>query len=251
MPYDAAFYDTYKSDSSRSAAAFAGLLKDEVAPASVLDVGCGIGTWLQAFQNAGASVVVGVDGDYVDRSQLLVPPDRFVAHDLRRPLSLPDALPQSFDLAISMEVGEHLPESASRTLVQTLTSRAPVVLFSAAIPHQGGTDHINEQWPRYWARRFADEGFATVDRMRPAFWDDERVAYYYVQNALLFVREDRLDALPALGPYVTAPDTPTLDRVHPRKWLQANDPSHQGLRGVLTALPYAVRNAVTRRLGRD
>lgn len=250
MPYDGPFYDTYRGESARSAAAFAALLAGELGPRSVLDVGCGIGTWLRAFGDAGAEALVGVDGPYVDPGRLLVPADRFVAADLTRPLALPDRLPQTFDLAVSMEVGEHLPARAARTLVRSLTARAPVVLFSAAIPHQGGTDHVNEQWPTYWTRRFADEGYRTVDRLRPAFWDDDRVAYYYAQNAFLFVREDALGAHPALAPFVVDPADPTLDRVHPRKWAEANDPRRRPLRDVLAALPHATWNAAARRLGR-
>lgn len=249
MPYDARFYDTYSDDSRRSADAFASVLAADLAPQSVLDVGCGIGTWLRAFLDAGVETVVGVDGPYVDRDQLLIPPDRFVASDLTQPLRLPATLPQTFDLAVSMEVGEHLPDSASRTLVRSLTSHASAVLFSAAIPHQGGTDHINEQWQRYWARRFADEGFQVVDRFREPLWEDDRVAYYYVQNALLYVREDRLAESPALQPYAVAPDDATLDRVHPRKWMETHDPRHQSLRNVLTALPHSLRAALARRMG--
>ena len=250
MPYDPSFYDTYRGESHRSAAAFADLLVAELGPSSVLDVGCGLGTWLRAFLDAGVETVVGVDGDYVDRSRLQIPADRFVARDLTRPLDLPARLPQAFDLALSMEVGEHLPDAASRTLVRSLTDRAPVVLFSAAIPHQGGTDHVNEQWPRYWAGRFAEAGFATVDWTRPTFWDDDRVAYYYAQNGLLFVREDRLADHPALAEFVADPADPALDRVHPRKWAEAHDPRRQPLADVLAALPHAVRNAAARRLRR-
>ena len=248
MLYDDAFYETYRAESARAAAAFADIVSAELAPRSVLDVGCGVGTWLRAFLDAGAESVVGVDGPYVDRSRLEIPADRFVAWDLTRPLEIPDRLPQTFDLALSMEVGEHLPEAASRTFVRSLTARAPAVLFSAAIPHQGGTDHVNEQWQRYWAGRFADEGFVTVDRFRAALWEDEAVPYYYVQNGLLFVREDRLDAAPSLRDYVVDSGDPALDRVHPRRWLEANDPRRQPLRHVLAALPHAVRNAVARRI---
>lgn len=250
MPYDTRFYDTYRDESARSAAAFARLVVGELGPRSVLDVGCGVGTWLRAFADAGAETVVGVDGPYVDPGQLLIPADRFVARDLTRPLALPDRLPQAFDLAVSMEVGEHLPEAAARTLVRSLAGRAPVVLFSAAIPHQGGTDHVNEQWPTYWARRFADEGCLAVDRLRPAFWGDRTVAYYYAQNAFLFAREGALADRPALAPFVVDPDDPALNRVHPRKWAEANSRRHRSLEDVVAALPYAAWNAAARRVRR-
>ena len=173
-----------------------------------------------------------------------------MARDLTRPLDLPPSLPQTYDLAVSMEVGEHLPDAASRTLVRSLTARAPAVLFSAAIPHQSGTDHVNEQWQRYWARRFDDEGYRAVDLFREPLWEDRTVAYYYVQNALLYVREDRLAALPALAPHVVSADDPALDRVHPVRWLQAHDPRRQPLKDVLAALPHSVVAAARRRLQR-
>ena len=184
----------------------------------------------------------------MDRAQLRIPAERFVARDLGRPLALPPELPQAFDLAVSMKVGEHLPDAASRTLMRSLTARAPAVLFSAAIPHQGSTDHVNEQWQRYWARRVADEGFRPVDRFREPLWEDDAVAYYYVQNALLHVRKDWLAETPSLQPYTVSHGDASLDRVHPRKWLEANDPRRQPLASVLSALPHAVRSAVAHRL---
>lgn len=249
-PYDPAFYRTYEDDSSRSAEAFALHVVELVAPDRVIDVGCGIGTWLRAFSDCGVGSLVGVDGDYVELDQLLIPRDRFVPHDLTKPLQLPGALPHAFDLAISMEVGEHLPERYAPLLIRTLTTLAPVVLFSAVIPHQGGTRHVNEQWPNYWAALFEAEGYVTVDCLRPVFWGDPRVAYYYAQNALLFVRQDRFQDFPELAPYVVAASDATLAKVHPRKWAEANDPRRQPLKRVLAALPHALRNAATRRLGR-
>jgi hypothetical protein len=71
---------------------------------------------------------LGYDGPHV--TPLCIPKDRFAAVDLRQPLPAD----RKFDLAISGEVAEHLPA----TLVGTLTSVSDVVLFSAAIPGQGG-----------------------------------------------------------------------------------------------------------------
>lgn len=249
MLYDPTFYATYSGDSNRSAMAFVEILMADIKPASVLDVGCGIGTWLRAFLDAGVETVVGVDGPYVQPEQLLFPPAQFLAQDLTQPVELPATFPQQFDVAISMEVGEHLPDAASRTLVRSLVQRAPVVLFSAAIPHQGGTDHINEQWQRYWAQRFADEGYATIDRFRAPLWEDPRVAYYYVQNGLLFVREDRLADYPTLAQYRVSPDDSALDRVHPSRWVEAHNPKRQTLKSIAAALPHAIGAAARRRLG--
>jgi len=250
-PYTPAFYAEYQADSARSARRAARVLMDLVRPESVVDVGCGIGTWLRAFHEAGVRDIVGVDGEYVDLAQLLIPADRFVAHDLRRPLALPEQLPQTYDLALSLEVGEHLPADAAGQLVASLVALAPVVAFSAAIPGQGGTDHINEQWPTFWAGLFARHGYRTVDALRDPLWGDPEVAYYYAQNALLYVREDALAALPHLAPHVTEPDDPRLCRVHPAKWEEANDPRRQPLKNVLRALPHAIGAAARRRLRRD
>ena len=247
--YDPAFFSGHQDESSRSAQAFAAVAVAALSPGSVIDVGCGIGTWLCAFADLGVPTLVGVDGDYVRPGQLLIPAGQFVPHDLTQPLHLPDRFPEQFDLAVSMEVAEHLPEEHAAAFVQTLTSLAPVVMFSAAIPHQGGTDHVNEQWQTYWAVRFAEQGYAAVDYLRPRLWNAPEVAFYYAQNALLYVRHDRLEDLPDLVPYVVAADTGALSKVHPRLWEEVGDPQRVRLKRVLAALPYSLRNALARRLG--
>jgi SAM-dependent methyltransferase len=152
-------------------------------PRAVIDVGCAIGNWAATCRELGVEEVVGVDGDYVDRDALLIPHDRFLAHDLTRPLSLD----RRFDLAISVEVAEHLPEGRAAGFVSDLCGLAPMVLFSAAIPFQGGLDHLNEQWPAYWVDRFAKHGYTPVDCVRDEVWDNPKVASWYAQNTLLYV----------------------------------------------------------------
>src|SRR5438046_10610902 len=94
-------------------------------PTSVVDLGCGIGTWLAVFAEHNVGDYVGIDGDYVDRSQLLIPPERFLSGDLSEPVELN----RRFDLAVSLEVAEHLPAASARVLVASLTGLPPVVLF--------------------------------------------------------------------------------------------------------------------------
>src|SRR5205823_14322324 len=113
---------------------------------SVCDVGCGDGTWLRVFRDEGVTDVVGIDGEYMTKDLLQVPLANFQPMYLRQQISVQ----RSFDLAISLEVAEHLPESRATTFIKDLTRLAPVVLFSAAIPGQGGRDHVNEQWQTYW-----------------------------------------------------------------------------------------------------
>ena len=153
-----------------------------VQPMSVVDVGCGAGTWLAAFRSYGIEDLRGVDGHYVQPDDLEIPPTQFTPHDLTKPLDLG----RRFDLALCLEVAEHLPERNAAGLIEMLVSLAPVVLFSAAIPGQGGFEHLNEQWPSYWARRFATHDFVAVDCLRFRLWNDSRIAWWYRQNLLFF-----------------------------------------------------------------
>ena len=151
-------------------------------PASVVDVGCLFGGWAAVAGELGASAT-GVDGAYVDRGRLLI--DDFVARDLAQPLQLD----REFDLALCLEVAHYLPPRRAASFVADLCRLAPLVLFSAAIPHQGGLGHVNEQWPAYWAERFVGCGYTPVDCVRDDVWDDPDVAPWYAQNTLLFVAD--------------------------------------------------------------
>lgn len=169
-PYGPSFYAGQSDGSLRSARAIAPIVTDLVKPRSVLDVGCGVGTWLAAFAELGVTDYLGVDGDYVDRTALRIPSERFVSMDLASPVSLG----RRFDLAVCLEVAEHLPLSAAAGLVGFLTEAAPVVLFSAAVPGQGGTCHVNERWPPFWRLLFERRGYSRLDPIRPRVWRNER-----------------------------------------------------------------------------
>ncbi len=218
--YDKAWFETQAEPSARSARALVPHVFETLGPRSVVDYGCGTGTWLAAMSEAGVEEVRGVDGSYIDRAQLHIPPEHFSPMDLREPASV-----GSFDLAICLEVGEHLPASAAAPLVETLVGSAPAILFGAAVPGQGGTHHINEQWQSYWSELFASHGFQPTDFLRRRFWSDQQVAYYYVQNTLLYTREGK-------------PGDPVelLDVVHPR---MVQEPS---VRGASVRLARALRS---------
>lgn len=207
--YDDDFYETLDAQVRGSAAVIVPIVLALLHPASVLDVGCGRGTWLHEFADRGVGDIVGVDGPHIAAADLEIPADTFIGRDLTQPFDVG----RRFDLAVSLEVAEHLPGTIAADFVATLVAHAPAVLFSAAIPFQGGAGHVNERWPSYWADHFAKHGFVPVDVVRPAVWNDERVAFWYAQNTVLYVGGDhpQLAALRAQG----AGDARPLDLVHP------------------------------------
>lgn len=225
--YDERFFEELREGARRSARVIVPILVDRLRPRSVVDVGCGLGTWLAVFRENGIADVVGIDGDYVDRARLEIPPENFVPHDLERVVRLG----RRFDLAISLEVAEHLPAESAATFIDSLTSLSPFVVFSAAIPFQGGTNHVNEQWPDYWAALFEARGFAPVDCIRREVWSNDDVEWWYAQNILLFVEEARLGASPGRGiPFQRTPRT-QLALVHPRQYLWQIESAREAAQG--------------------
>lgn len=153
---------------------------------NVLDIGCGIGSWLNVVEKLGISDFIGIDGDYVDRSLLMIPVSKFKVYDLREPL----ILEKKFDLVISLEVAEHLPESSADIFVNSLVKHADLILFSAAIPNQGGQNHLNEKWPKYWKEKFEKLGYSFYDIIRPLIWEDKEIEWWYRQNIFIIMRND-------------------------------------------------------------
>ena len=191
------------------------LLINTLSPRSVVDVGCGEGAWLSVFARAGIGRILGFDGDHVDGERLLIPRNCFVARDLSEPF----VVDEPFDLAVSLEVGEHLPESVAKSFTASLARLAPVVLFSAAIPGQGGTNHVNEQWPLFWAKQFADSDFDCFDVLRQSIWDNDQVAWWYRQNVLLFARRGSSAWLTLSR--TSKPGTPS-SLIHPILWINTH-----------------------------
>jgi SAM-dependent methyltransferase len=185
--YDETFYQSQQDGSVRSAEIVVPIVLSLFPCHSVVDFGCGVGGWLREFERQGVSDYLGIDGDYVSRHLFKIPADRFRPTDLR---DVSD-LGRGFDLACSLEVAEHLPEDRARSFVAALVKAAPVVLFSAAIPFQDGTGHLNEQWQSYWAKLFGEHGYVTLDCIRPVSHSDSRVRWWYRQNILVFCLPDK------------------------------------------------------------
>jgi len=210
--YDQQFYESIRDGSTRSAETIVPLIMRILHPKSVLDVGCGQGVWLSQFAHNGVDDIQGVDGDYVSTDELAIRPEQFTALDLERGLDLG----RRFDLAMSLEVAEHLGADAADGFVASLVRHSPCVLFSAAIPEQGGTSHVNEQWPSYWIEKFAAHGYRPWD-FRAQLWGNPQIDHWYAQNMLLFVREGVEGDFPALAQIARRQP---LDLVHPTQYLK-------------------------------
>lgn len=156
-------------------------LIDRFHPRSVIDVGCGIGTFLHVFMESNVQDIMGIDGEWVDPSSLLFPKEYFIEKDLERPF----CLDRKYDLVLCLEVGEHLVPEAASILVDNLTSLGDIIIFSAAIKNQGGQNHINEQSFDYWAEKFGKKGFHFYDIFRSHFWNNKKVSWWYKQNMFL------------------------------------------------------------------
>lgn len=213
--YTRDFYQLIGEGTRTSAREIIPLLLDllqPILPKSVVDVGCGTGSWLAAFHKLGIADCLGIDGDYVDRTILQIPLNQFQSADLKQPLQIN----RKFDLAISLEVAEHLPATCAENFVNSLIQLAPVILFSAAIPFQGGVEHLNEQWPQYWVYYFQKNGYAVIDCLRKKIWNNDKVEPWYAQNILIFVKQEYLSGYPRLVNEYQNTDLNQLAIVHPK-----------------------------------
>lgn len=156
-------------------------------PLSVIDAGCGHGVWLKAFKDAGAQKLTGFDGPWNKQSDMVDPSIEFHPADLNVPIT--EEHPDRYDLAMSVEVAEHLNETSAEGFIRALTQLSDVVLFGAAYVKQGGANHINEQRHSYWARRFIENEFVPYDLFRPVFWGTD-IHWWYQQNTFLYVNRN-------------------------------------------------------------
>ncbi len=238
--YDRAFYSEIQGGSRESARQVVPTLIELLKPKSVVDVGCGVGSWLSVFVEQGVTEILGLDGDYVERTALQIPADRFIPVDLTNPLGIG----QRFDLVLSLEVAEHLPAHRASVYIENLLSLGDVIAFSAAIPNQGGTDHINEQWPEYWKALFEARGFVLIDCLRPRFWDNRDIERWYRQNLVLYVKKEYLALNLDLQREFNEHRHQLLSVVHPASYLA---PSFGQL---LSMIPRSFMRGIKRRFSR-
>ncbi len=186
--YDHGYYEMKQDGWWASAAAIVPALVRWFPARSVLDVGCGTGNLLATFARYGATDLLGIDGDQVPRDLLHIAPEQFLVAEAARVAGLG----RRFDVACSLEYAEHLPAARAPEFVALLAEAAPVVLFSAAVPGQGGLGHVNEQKQSWWAALFAAHGLVPVDCIRPAIQDAPGAEWYYAQNTIVYCAPPRV-----------------------------------------------------------
>jgi SAM-dependent methyltransferase len=158
------------------------LLISKYSPISVVDVGCGTGPFANEFLKLGVPDVIGYEGEWMEPLPTVLPKSLYLYTDLTRPLT---SL-RKYDICLCLEVAEHLEEANARTLIETLTGLSQVIVFSAAIPQQGGNHHVNEQWPSYWSNLFAEKNYFLEWDPRLTIWDNTEIEGCYRQNLLIF-----------------------------------------------------------------
>ena len=191
--YDSAYYAEIASTARPSAEVIAPILFERFNPGSVLDVGCGSGYFLDAFRRLGVRETVGVDAPFGDAEAVRGHGHEFVPVDLQGERL---EFERRFDLVLCLEVAEHLAPERGPRLVEDLVRHGEVIAFSAAIPHQSGHGHINEQLQSYWASQFAQHGYHPHDLVRLRVWNDPRVDWWYAQNLLVYMADPNPDPVP-------------------------------------------------------
>ena len=208
--YNQKFYETLEQSTLKSARKIVPYLISIFHPKKVLDVGCGLGIWLKEFSKRNIDIT-GIEGKWIlDKENLYIKKDRILVKDLSEGIF---KMNNRFDLTICLEVAEHLPKESATRFINSLTNTSDVIVFSAAIPFQGGTNHLNEQYQSFWASLFKKRGFVPLNLIREKFWQDKEILSHYLQNTLIYVKKSKLDNISA-----SAKLNFQLDIVHPREY---------------------------------
>jgi SAM-dependent methyltransferase len=198
--YTVDFYESVNQRASETAKLVFEILNKYVRVKSIVDAGCGSGAWIRTALEEGLEKAYGLDltssidlinknsdfKEQLDSGRIELIERDFVSNPISE---FPKA-----DLAVCLEVLEHLPPSTAESLVARLTEASDFVIFSAAQPGQGGTYHINEQEIRYWVDQFAKYDFEPFDPFRDILSESNFVPRFYSLNMLLMVSKEALSA---------------------------------------------------------
>jgi hypothetical protein len=213
--YTKKFFSIREEGAIMSAKVIVPIIRNLFSPQSVIDVGCGNGTWLYVFSECGIDDFIGIDWGRIDETNLLIPIDNFISCDLS---CASYSSSRKFDVAISLEVAEHIHSDKADEFIKMLCEFSDIIIFSAAIPNQGGVDHLNEQWQSYWAGKFNNLGYICHDPIRSQIWGNDKVKYWYAQNILVYIKREL-----AMDKYKDLQSPIYVDLVHPRTYLKITE----------------------------
>jgi len=128
----------YRTRNMRSPQSILEIIFKFYKPKTAVDIGCALCCWTEILQKFGVKVTA-VDGEWYDKESVKIA-DKFICQNLNNGVLHLDKV----DLAVCLEVAEHVEKIHAKDLVETLTEASDVILFSAAIPKQGGQGHVNE-----------------------------------------------------------------------------------------------------------
>jgi SAM-dependent methyltransferase len=152
---DEAFYERITIEELPQAFRLAKILMQKYAPLTVSDLGCATGLYLVPFVAKGIKAY-GYDNSNIASNASLLSDGIVRCVDVTSTEFVPD---EKCDLAICLEVLEHIPEEKAEAAIRALTIMSDRIIFSAAIPGQGGVGHINCQYKPYWIKLFRKYGF--------------------------------------------------------------------------------------------
>ena len=182
--------DFYQSVTSRaviaSEVALGTILKNFVAQ-SVIDIGAGDGVWTSTALSIGNPTrltVVDLPGSTFKLLQKVDKSIKKITLNFENDM-LKNGEP--YDLGICVEVIEHISTGRALLLLDWISVNCCTVMFSGAIPGQGGTHHINEQNQSYWLNVMMARGFIPIDNIRPQLYRNGKIPQYYRNNIFFFI----------------------------------------------------------------
>jgi len=162
--YNKRFYEkSIRVDRMPSYITIAEYLNNTYGPKSVIDYGCGCGWILYYLKKAGVERICGIEPSL---AAMEVQTDSMIKEAvfqkyLHVPLEMPSIY---FDMALCVEVAEHINEVFSNVFISNITSRTNFLVFSVATPGQGGVGHVNEHPWNYWFKNFQVVGFVEREK---------------------------------------------------------------------------------------
>jgi len=153
-------------------------------PAAVIDFGCGTGDILLPFEERGLSIL-GIDASCANKKRSKIKEGNFLLFDLRNKYKSR----RKYDLCFCFEVGEHIEERYSDTLIENLTRPGSTILFTASTSHEG-IDHVNVKPHEWWIKKFQECNFEFNKQLTEAIQKEMRnipgIQSWYVENLLVF-----------------------------------------------------------------